>query len=589
MSKFSDATFYLTPSGYGEGKVYPQKPLTTTGEITFTRASSAWRTNLEGQIEESPYNLLSYSEDLSNAVWSSGISGTGVSPVKSYNTVIAPNGTLTADTIVFDRGAGNTLSDSSAITQYFTDTALTTYTFSIWVKASTVSDVGKQIFLRIGAAGTLPSRTLTSDWTRISTTQTNTTAGGGAYVQFGNRGTVTSGNSVSVDVWGAQIVRGSLPKNYLATTNRQNFPRIDYSSGRGALLLEPIRTNIHPYSSAMYNMATFAQSGATGPIVTQATGILDPQGTTNAALVTGGSGSTGSWGIYQLMSTIIASGQQIAASVYVKAGTHNKIQLNHANISTVVSNRSSYFDLSNGTTPTAGASIQYLGNGWYRCFMPIVTLSADTITAYNIGCYITPDTTTNVWSTDYTGKSVYFYGIQVEAGGYSTSFIPTAAAVATRLSDVATKVGMSSLIGQTEGTIFIDVNVNSLDEIESFIAITDGTGTNRIDIYRWSTNLIYVDRVSPTQSSLTSYSSGTITRGRYKIAFAYKSGDSALYINGSIVSVTQTATFTMNTLSILYIGNNWSGSRTPTNDSFNQVALFTTRYTNADLAKLTTL
>ena len=46
---------------------------------------------------------------------------------------------------------------------------------------------------------------------------------------------------------------------------------------------------------------------------------------------------------------------------------------------------------------------------------------------------------------------------QLEAGSYATSYIPTTSASVTRNADVINKTGISSLIGQTEGTVFLEV------------------------------------------------------------------------------------------------------------------------------------
>jgi len=49
-------------------------------------------------------------------------------------------------------------------------------------------------------------------------------------------------------------------------------------------------------------------------------------------------------------------------SVYAKANTLNWIRIRIG-----TGGRNAYFDLSNGTTPTSEASIESVGNGWYRC------------------------------------------------------------------------------------------------------------------------------------------------------------------------------------------------------------------------------
>jgi hypothetical protein len=45
------ASLVVVPSGYKSGKIYAQKPLTTDGQLTFTRASTATRVNASGLIE----------------------------------------------------------------------------------------------------------------------------------------------------------------------------------------------------------------------------------------------------------------------------------------------------------------------------------------------------------------------------------------------------------------------------------------------------------------------------------------------------------------------------------------------------------
>jgi len=52
---------------------------------------------------------------------------------------------------------------------------------------------------------------------------------------------------------------------------------------------------------------------------------------------------------------------------------------------------------------------------------------------------------------------------QLEDGSYATSYIPTVATIQTRNADVISKTGISSLIGQTEGTLFCEINLTFLD------------------------------------------------------------------------------------------------------------------------------
>ena len=54
---------------------------------------------------------------------------------------------------------------------------------------------------------------------------------------------------------------------------------------------------------------------------------------------------------------------------------------------------------------------------------------------------------------------LYLYGLQVEKNvSYPTSYIPTNGSAVTRVADSCSKTGISSLIGQTEGTIYAEFN-----------------------------------------------------------------------------------------------------------------------------------
>lgn len=51
MSLYDDASLIMYPSGVKSGKIYSQKPTDGTGDLTFTRASTATRVNPSGLIE----------------------------------------------------------------------------------------------------------------------------------------------------------------------------------------------------------------------------------------------------------------------------------------------------------------------------------------------------------------------------------------------------------------------------------------------------------------------------------------------------------------------------------------------------------
>ena len=225
---------------------YPQ-------DITTSRATIATRVNENGLVvtssigiaridystgeaallvEPQRTNLALRSEEFDNTtIWTSGAGGTAINPVRTANSTISPSGIQNADTIIFDRGAGNTLTDQSVITQPLTIATTGTYFFSIWLKATASGDIGKQIFIRCGSAGNLQAVTLTSNWVRYETTATVTS--GVDVVQLGNRGTITNANSVSVDLWGAQLEQGTYATSYIPTTSASVTRNADVTSKTG--------------------------------------------------------------------------------------------------------------------------------------------------------------------------------------------------------------------------------------------------------------------------------------------------------------------------------------------------------------------
>jgi hypothetical protein len=345
----------------------------------------------------------------------------------------------------------------------------------------------------------------------------------------------------------------------LIETVASNVPRLDYLGATCGprLLLEPQRSNVHLNSSNMWAMSEFNSGGAAVPTKSQELNITSPTGYNDAVVVTGGSGSVGSWGIYELIPTVINAGQQVTVSVFAKAGTNDFIHLANANISATGS-LIAFFNLSNGTTPTAGARIENWGNGWYRCIMPTVTLTANTSASYNVGCYVTPSTSANNWSTDYTGKSVYLFGIQVEAGAYATSHIPTTTAAVTRLVDDCVKSSATSIIGQTEGVVYFEWEYQNVGSSGGSIPISlDSAGGD--EIYFWvQTNGTYKFDVGDSGSSQVSITGSMGSFGTKKIALAYKNNDFALYINGVLAGTDTSGT--VPTCNRLYVGRYYANT-----------------------------
>jgi hypothetical protein len=150
-------------------------------------------------------NLLTYSEQFDNAAWSKLGAGTGSVPVVTANAAVAPDGTMTADRIDFNRGAGNLTSDQSSIAQNqaVVMTAGIQYTARFYVKAATGGDIGKIMSYRTVAGAAYSNVTLTDAWRLV--TLTATSAAVQLLLELISRGTAGSDNSFSALVWGADV------------------------------------------------------------------------------------------------------------------------------------------------------------------------------------------------------------------------------------------------------------------------------------------------------------------------------------------------------------------------------------------------
>jgi hypothetical protein len=571
----------VTPSSYKEGKLYSVIPSDGSGDMSVTRATTATRVNSAGLVEIVPYNLLTYSEQFDNADWNK------LGATISANATTAPNGTTTADNLIPSNGT-----QISWVLQNFPSVAGTTYTFSMYVKSTDFSFfqiTGSSGFntehqnynisngtlaSNSGVAGTITSAG--NGWYRItySLLCISTEASARFICTIQNSGTAArldscTGNGTKfVSVWGGQVNEGTL-KDYQKTETRLNIPRLDYSNGScPSILVEPQRTNL-ALRSEEFNDATWVKTNAsiTANSTTSPSGVVDADKVVENQLSA----------IHAVSASISLSVGANTLSIYAKADGRNWLCLGL--LGTL--NSQVWFNLSTGTIGTiqsaATASITNVGNGWYRC-----SITVTVIAGFNTPAFFLSNADNTISYTGNGTSGIFLWGAQLEAGSYSTSYIPTTSASVTRNADAISKTGISSLIGQTEGTLFLDLQYSNTTDIDMFLSIRPNS-SNKLEIFR-DGGVIYAEVVASNSISIVS----TQPIGSYKIAFAYKSGSTALYINGTLISQsTTTFTFT-NTLADLYL-NSRGGSSFIEAANFNSVALWQTRLTNAQLAQLTTI
>jgi len=159
-------------------------------------------------LEKQSTNLVSYSQDFSNAYWSKLGQGVADTAVVTANYAISPDGTQNATRFVCNLNGGNTSSDRSWMIVSFT--AQATSTISIWIKLNSAGT--KTVLLSDSGGGT---KTISgTDWQRIDATF----VGASGEFRIGLIGGSTS-DTLDCCIWGAQAEASSYPTSYIPTTS----------------------------------------------------------------------------------------------------------------------------------------------------------------------------------------------------------------------------------------------------------------------------------------------------------------------------------------------------------------------------------
>jgi len=376
-------------------------------------------------------------------------------------------------------------------------------------------------------------------------------------------------------------------------------PRLDYYTSGGtagcpALFVEPSGTNVVVQSQNWLASGWRDDATANVTTVSATTGTLDPLGTNTANAISPTSGSTSHLKVGSDAAISFTSGTIYSSSAFFKQGTGNAgryIQIAWP-ATRFAANTFANFDLELGTVAlvtgsTVTAGIENYGNGWYRCRCTNTCISAGTNNGISIALIETSGATRLPTFTGTTTDILYGWGAQLETGSIATSYIPTTTASATRNADVVTLSGaVSGCIGQTEGTIYVEVDMQRLILGSVFVLDVGGTG-EYIAISKLATGAFRVSIKKTSTSAVNIITTTTNAVGIYKLALGYKSGDYALYINGVSRGTSTNATdYPTGSLTQAVVSNANYGSL---NDFIRAAALYTTRLTNDELIALSTL
>lgn len=162
-------------------------------------------------------NRLTFSDDLTNAIWILTPGGTGTTAVITAGQT-DPNGGTTAFRLQADRGAGTTAADFSALVYNLTGLANPhDYATGVYLRSNT--GASQAVMVREGSATALAASavTVTTSWQQFSRTgsaHASTTGG----IQIGTRGTSGSDQVLDILVWHPQWAQQATLPSYLPGT-----------------------------------------------------------------------------------------------------------------------------------------------------------------------------------------------------------------------------------------------------------------------------------------------------------------------------------------------------------------------------------
>ena len=511
--------------------------------ITFSRASAA--TYYDGKtVAKAEENLLKYSQEFGNAAW------TKTGSVVTQSATTAPDATVTASALIEDSSNAQ-----HYISQPCTVSAGLSYTFSVYFKANgrnfgaiylSVStfpastavffDLSSGTITSAGAGVTASStQSAGNGWFRISLTATCTTTGTGSSATYINnspnstaayQGDGTSG----IYVWGAQLEQRSQVTAYTPTTTQPitnyipvlqtapaNVPRIDHDPVTGeckGLLVEEQRTNLIKYSQNIFDAWSIYSGGALRDGV-----VTAPDGSISADVLRGDgvdySGKT--------MNVESVPAGTYTLSVYVKKGTSNQTLLWVRAATEAIFLVQDTLTWVGGVPQAPGWNATHCGNDWYRVWKAFANTQAQT---FNV--YVLPSPKDTVATT-------VFWGAQLEAGAFPTSYIKTEASQVTRAADSASMTGanFSSWYRQDEGALFADW-VASVSNTHSVVcAMTDGTNNNTFVMGRQTvaTSFGLVVKASGAVQGVPITTIASFNSSN-KSAAVYKTNDFSIVTNG---------------------------------------------------------
>ena len=337
-----------------------------------------------------------------------------------------------------------------------------------------------------------------------------------------------------------------IDENGNIVTVGDGVPRIDYAGGGCPhILAEPQRTNLIPYSEDFSQWidadVTLTANATTSPSGSVDATLVDLSATTDSRLVN----NVG----------VVASTED-TLSFYLKKHESD----------------------SDGTFPLA----YYDGSNYIKTYVNLTDvwqrfdLTFTSPSGSTFGYGLSRRGTTS----DETLTRCYAWSGQLEQASYPTSYIPTSGSTVTRNQELLFKDGITSLLGQTEGVYYHEIDIKRPTGlgVQTIFKLTPASG-DFSTLYVSDTGNLMAD-FYPDGNLAFSLDGGVISAGVHQIAIEYKAGAYKMYLGGIPVDDNSDATVITQTLSKIEIVNTVYGWR-------EIIQIYDTILTPARLAALT--
>ena len=353
-----------------------------------------------------------------------------------------------------------------------------------------------------------------------------------------------------------------------------NEPRIDFSNdAKGALLLEPSRSNVVTYSESFDN-AAWAEAN----LIVTVNQIASPDGNINADLL-----ETTLTEESRIRQTTTQSGSTaFTFSCFAKKGNVNFLILRNIAVDIAGGSRA-WFNLDTGVIGAVNsgltASMQNYGNGWYRC-----TITGTTDASPTNLVDIALSSTDNSFTGSAIGSNIYIYGAQLEEGSYPTSYIPTQGSSVTRVSEICNGAGNDQVINSTEGVLYYESKVHSLIG-DKAISVSSGSYNDSVSIGVYGG--VFQSRIRQGGNFIHFISpSGVNLLDNNKIAIMYSQSNIKIFVNGSLKSTVSGVTYSVNLSKVSF-------TRADITDKYygliKDLRVYNTALTDQELINLTTI